>query len=39
VSPGEARDRRIVHITRREAWEAEGDYRGDTLESEGFIHS
>ncbi|MFP4344658.1 MAG: DUF952 domain-containing protein [Anaerolineales bacterium] len=31
----------IVHITSKIAWESaqdEGSYRGDTLESEGFIH-
>jgi [acyl-carrier-protein] S-malonyltransferase len=31
----------IYHITKRDVWEAakaEGAYRGDTLESEGFIH-
>lgn len=33
--------RHILHITRREEWEralAEGIYRGDTLDTEGFIH-
>lgn len=32
----------ILHITSAEAWDAarrEGAYRGDTLESEGFIHA
>jgi uncharacterized protein (DUF952 family)/protein associated with RNAse G/E len=32
----------ILHITSREDWEAaqrEGEYRADTLETEGFIHS
>ncbi len=31
----------ILHITRREQWEKaklEGVYRGDTLDSQGFIH-
>lgn len=31
----------ILHITRREEWEkakVSGFYRGDTLDSEGFIH-
>ncbi|MBW4572509.1 MAG: DUF952 domain-containing protein [Tolypothrix carrinoi HA7290-LM1] len=31
----------ILHITRREEWEkakVAGFYRGDTLDSEGFIH-
>ena len=31
----------ILHIARRAAWEratAEGEYRGDTLDTEGFIH-
>jgi uncharacterized protein (DUF952 family) len=31
----------IFHITRREQWEkalSEGVYRGDTLDSQGFIH-
>jgi uncharacterized protein (DUF952 family) len=31
----------ILHVTPRGAWEravAEGEYRGDTLETEGFIH-
>jgi uncharacterized protein (DUF952 family) len=31
----------IFHITTREAWDEAaraGEYRGDTLESEGFIH-
>ncbi len=31
----------ILHITKREAWQAAktaGVYRGDTLESDGFIH-
>lgn len=31
----------ILHIVKKEAWEQakqSGDYRGDTLESEGFIH-
>jgi uncharacterized protein (DUF952 family) len=31
----------ILHITQREQWETAknlGTYRGDTLESEGFIH-
>src|SRR5262249_46867486 len=31
----------ILHITKREAWEqaqTEGSYRGDTLDTEGFIH-
>ena len=30
---------RILHIATRAAWDASGDeYRGDTLEGEGFIH-
>jgi len=31
----------ILHITRREAWkqsQTAGEYRGDTLETDGFIH-
>ena len=31
----------ILHVTPRGAWEravAEGEYRGDALETEGFIH-
>ncbi len=30
---------RIFHITRQALWDASaGEYRGDTLDSEGFIH-
>ncbi len=35
------RETMIIHITTKIAWESardEGFYRGDTLESEGFIH-
>ena len=31
----------IYHITQRKAWElarSKGEYRGDTLDAEGFIH-
>ncbi|MBN1313748.1 MAG: DUF952 domain-containing protein [Anaerolineae bacterium] len=31
----------VYHITRRETWEqaqAAGEYRGDTLDTDGFIH-
>lgn len=34
-------DRYILHIASRSLWEQakdKGEYRGDTLESEGFIH-
>ena len=38
---GKARVNTILHITKREQWEKaemEGVYRGDTLDSQGFIH-
>ena len=39
MSDGPGGEARIFHITKREAWAAdESDYRGDTLDSEGFIH-
>jgi [acyl-carrier-protein] S-malonyltransferase len=39
--PAEAPAAVVYHITKREGWEAaqaDGEYRGDTLESQGFIH-
>jgi uncharacterized protein (DUF952 family) len=38
---GKARVSVILHITKREQWEKaklDGVYRGDTLDSQGFIH-